>query len=290
MDRPKVSPAPADKVKTAATPQSLVNNSPNHHSNLTASNLDDQKQPQQRAQVLSLSTVSRDIRRILGRIGRDQLEAAPGWPPKSTIHDFPTWFIYSGKRKYPEAGLSEEVQVDQADCKGEERGQDKDVFWPRDLLKNDFPKARIMTFGYNTNISRGYHAAHQGNIFSHARDLLYDLEAKRRKAADRDLVFIAHSLGAILVKEVLRRSETDPDAKVKKIFTSATGVFFFGTPHRGSKDWASSGEALRALRVISWAWTRIIRSFMRCCPVVLNLNCAGSRSRHNGYNAGIVLS
>ncbi|KHO11514.1 NAD(P)-binding domain protein [Metarhizium robertsii ARSEF 23] len=149
-----------------------------------------------------------------------------------------------GKRKYLEPGLSEEVQVDQADCKGEERGQEKDVFWPRDLLKNDFPKARIMTFGYNTNISQGYHAAHQGNIFTHARNLLYDLEAKRRKAADRDLVFIAHSLGGILVKEVLRRSETDPDAKIKKVFTSTTGVFFFGTPHRGSGDWASFGEGV----------------------------------------------
>ncbi|KAF2463465.1 uncharacterized protein BDR25DRAFT_165806, partial [Lindgomyces ingoldianus] len=82
-------------------------------------------------------------------------------------------------------------------------GQGDDVFWPRDLLKDDFPKARVMTFGYNTNVTRGYTAAHQGNIFSHARDLLYALERKRRKAADRDLVFIAHSLGGILVKEVL---------------------------------------------------------------------------------------
>jgi hypothetical protein len=136
------------------------------------------------------------------------------------------------------------VDVDKADGRGEEGAQGKDVFWPRDLLKDDFPKARIMTFGYNTNITRGYYPAHQGNIFSHARDLLYGLEAKRRKVVDRDLVFIAHSLGGILVKEVLRRSETDPDAKISRIFTSTTGVFFFGTPHRGSKDWASFGAGI----------------------------------------------
>jgi hypothetical protein len=136
------------------------------------------------------------------------------------------------------------VDVDKAGRRGEEEVQGKDVFWPRDLLKDDFPKARIITFGYNTNITRGYHPAHQGNIFSHARDLLYELEAKRRKAVDRDLVFIAHSLGGILVKEVLRRSESDPDAKISRIFTSTTGVFFFGTPHRGSKDWASFGEGI----------------------------------------------
>jgi hypothetical protein len=104
--------------------------------------------------------------------------------------------------------------------------------------------ARIMTFGYNTNITQGYEAANQGNIFSHARDLLYRLEAKRRQTPSRDLVFIAHSLGGILVKEVLRRSEVDPDQKITKIFRSTTGVFFFGTPHRGSRDWASFGEGI----------------------------------------------
>jgi len=139
-----------------------------------------------------------------------------------------------------------EVEVDQADDKDEE-AEGNAVFWPRDLLKEDFPLARIMTFGYNTGITQGYHAAHQGNIFSHARDLLYKLEAKRRNAAERDLVFIAHSLGGILVKEVLRRSETDPDPKIKKIFMSTTGIFFFGTPHRGSKDWASFGEGIAAI-------------------------------------------
>ncbi|KAH0534088.1 hypothetical protein FGG08_007313, partial [Glutinoglossum americanum] len=107
--------------------------------------------------------------------------------------------------------------------------------------------ARIMTFGYNTSITQVYEAANQGNIFSHARDLLYGLEAKRRQSPNRDLVFIAHSLGGILVKEVLRRSEVDPDRKIAKIFGSTTGVFFFGTPHRGSRDWASFGEGVAAV-------------------------------------------
>lgn len=120
----------------------------------------------------------------------------------------------------------------------------KDIFWPEDLLKADFPSARIMTFGYNTNIQQGYHAVNQGNIFSHARNLLYELTAKRRQAANRHLFFISHSLGGILVKEVLRRSQADPDDKIKKIYESTTGVFFFGTPHRGSRDWASFGEGL----------------------------------------------
>lgn len=156
---------------------------------------------------------------------------------RSALRTFP-------QNKRRKLGPSEAVGVEQADGNGDEAAQGKDVFWPRDLLTDDFPRARIMTFGYNANVTRGYHAAHQGNIFSHARDLLYGLEAKRRKAMDRKLVFIAHSLGGILVKEVLRRSETDTDAKINKIFTATIGIFFFGTPHRGSKDWASFGEGI----------------------------------------------
>ncbi|KAF2275977.1 uncharacterized protein EI97DRAFT_419713 [Westerdykella ornata] len=123
-------------------------------------------------------------------------------------------------------------------------GQGEGVFWPEDLLKADCPRARIMTFGYNTHITQGFHAANQNNLFAHARDLLYALEGKRRQSPNRALIFLAHSLGGILVKEVLRRSEVDPDEKVKAVYTSTIGVFFFGTPHRGSKDWASFGEGV----------------------------------------------
>lgn len=104
-----------------------------------------------------------------------------------------------------------------------------------------------MTFGYNTKVTEGFQAANQGNIFSHARDLLYRLAAKRRKSANRDLVVIAHSLGGILVKEVLRRSKADPDPTINKIFTSTSRILFFGTPYRGSKDQASFGEGLAGL-------------------------------------------
>ena len=150
------------------------------------------------------------------------------------------------KRTESGSSVEEECSDNVKEDKNKE-AEAKEVFWPRDLLKADFPRARIMTFGYNTNITQGYKAANQGNIFSHARNLLYGLEAKRRQVPNRDLVFIAHSLGGILVKEVLRRSEADPDPKIANIFRSTTGVFFFGTPHRGSRDWASFGEGVASV-------------------------------------------
>lgn len=149
---------------------------------------------------------------------------------------FPNWF---SKHK----GLLSGDDAIEESLNTAKDGQ-REMFWPRDLLSEDFPTARVMTFDYNSRVTQGFEAANQSNIFSHARNLLYQLESKRRLAPDRHLVFIVHSLGGIIVKEALRRSEVDPDPKINKIFNSTTGVFFFGTPHRGSKDWASFGEGI----------------------------------------------
>lgn len=74
------------------------------------------------------------------------------------------------------------------------------VFWPRDLLPALCPTCRIMTFGYDTMVTKAYAAADKGNIFSHAKDLLYELD--RARVQGRYTIFVAHSLGGIIVKEV----------------------------------------------------------------------------------------
>jgi hypothetical protein len=75
------------------------------------------------------------------------------------------------------------------------------VYWPRDLLSIDCPKARIMTWGYDTVITKGIATpTNKSNIFAHAKDLLYALVRERPQG--RPLIFVAHSLGGIVVKEV----------------------------------------------------------------------------------------
>lgn len=66
-----------------------------------------------------------------------------------------------------------------------------EVFWPLDLLPEDCADARILTWGYESNISRFFAGpANQNTIFAHARDLLYALESIRRDC-------ISHELGLI---------------------------------------------------------------------------------------------
>jgi hypothetical protein len=78
---------------------------------------------------------------------------------------------------------------------------DKTVFWPLDLLPTDCTGARILTFGYDTQITKGYAAADKSSIFSHGRDFLIEL-GRDREVQGRPLILVAHSLGGIVVKEV----------------------------------------------------------------------------------------
>ena len=75
------------------------------------------------------------------------------------------------------------------------------VFWPKDLLPTDCPDARILVYGYDTKISKYLKGAtNQNSILSHSKDLLFSLG--RERDSERPLIFIAHSLGGIIVKEV----------------------------------------------------------------------------------------
>ncbi|RYC56098.1 hypothetical protein CHU98_g10111 [Xylaria longipes] len=59
------------------------------------------------------------------------------------------------------------------------------------------------------------------------------------------VIFVVHSLGGIVVKETLRRSEASEEDELKDIMRSTKGIIFMGTPHRGSPGLASLGEAVR---------------------------------------------
>ena len=75
------------------------------------------------------------------------------------------------------------------------------VFWPADLLPHECPHARILSFGYDTKITNyGRSSVNKCSIYSHAKDLLFVLS--RNAVARRPIIFVAHSLGGIVVKEV----------------------------------------------------------------------------------------
>jgi hypothetical protein len=147
-------------------------------------------------------------------------------------------FVKSLSRLFSSKGKDKVEGVKDAGAKLQES-----IYWPAEILAKHIPNARVMTFGYDTHVI-GASARNQGTIFSHSRNLLKSLKTTRGNKPDRALILVSHSLGGILVKETLRRSQVDPGEEMQAIFNATIGVIFFGTPHRGSPGWASFGKGV----------------------------------------------
>ncbi|KAF2802525.1 uncharacterized protein BDZ99DRAFT_206273 [Mytilinidion resinicola] len=79
--------------------------------------------------------------------------------------------------------------------------QSGDVLWPRDLLPRDIPNARIYSFGYEVPIWSLSKPTPADTI---AENLLAEVAKIRSDDThfDRPLIWIAHSLGGLIVKGV----------------------------------------------------------------------------------------
>ena len=85
-----------------------------------------------------------------------------------------------------------------------EKQPDPDVYWPLDLLPESCPTARVLTWGCHTIVTGGKLPRNQNDIFAHAEDLLQELTLIRDEtnSVGRPVIFVAHSLGGVIVKEV----------------------------------------------------------------------------------------
>jgi hypothetical protein len=104
-------------------------------------------------------------------------------------------------RKRKAIALDDESNIQTSDQA--ERGG-VDVFWPKDLLPKDLPNCRICTWGYNVDLNLVRRDTSTATVFQHAKNLLSDVADARMSNAEktRPLIFVAHSLGGIVVKDV----------------------------------------------------------------------------------------
>lgn len=102
--------------------------------------------------------------------------------------------------------------------------------WLRDALLYDLPGARILTYSYDTRLA-------ESNNFQNLEDVALTFRASLRIALsrsppDRPLIFIAHSLGGLVLKQTLIQLASG-DGIDRRIFESIYGILFFGVPNQG---------------------------------------------------------
>ncbi|KAK1764603.1 hypothetical protein QBC33DRAFT_594654 [Phialemonium atrogriseum] len=105
-------------------------------------------------------------------------------------------------------------------------------FWPRWLSEDvEFSSVRMWTFGYNANFKG---AATNLNIKDFAKDLLLQLSsAFAGSGQDGPIIFVAHSMGGLVVKQayLLGKADKHFSQLIDKVF----GIAFLATPHGGAQ-------------------------------------------------------
>jgi tetratricopeptide (TPR) repeat protein len=112
------------------------------------------------------------------------------------------------------------------------RGSDDGSFWLLWLAK-DIPGLAVWTLSYEAPPTNWMGTAMP--IQDRARNVL-ELLLGERGLRDLPLIFVCHSLGGLLVKQVLRvvHDRSSYDAEALRLLASVKGVVFIATPHTGS--------------------------------------------------------
>jgi len=127
------------------------------------------------------------------------------------------------------------------------------TIWPATLLGPILQeeKARILVYGYAAHIASFTDGVSGDKIHNHAEQLVAELAANRRasNATEHPIIFVAHSLGGLVVKRALIHSSEISGKKtehLRSIFISTYGIIFLGTPHKGlnTTNWRSRLEAI----------------------------------------------
>ncbi|CAA0397459.1 Armadillo-type fold [Arabidopsis suecica] len=131
---------------------------------------------------------------------------------------FKTWRIAEDKSS-TKSGLVEKID--------QEAGK-LGTFWPSEWLSNDFPQARLFTLKYKTNLTEWSGASLPLQEVSSM--ILEKLVSAG--IGDRPVVFVTHSMGGLVVKQILHKAKEE---KLDKLVNNTAGVVFYSCPHFGSK-------------------------------------------------------
>ncbi|MCE3250560.1 MAG: TPR-repeat protein, partial [Geminicoccaceae bacterium] len=130
-------------------------------------------------------------------------------------------------------------------CHDESRSDDCWLYW----LAEELPGIALHTLAYEASLSGWLGRAMP--LIDRAKDVLTELETMAIGA--RPIIFVGHSLGGLLIKQLLREAEDKSVPGWRKIAAQTRAVVFLATPHAGADlaTWLGRlGTLLRASAAI----------------------------------------
>ena len=118
-------------------------------------------------------------------------------------------------------------------------GGDPDRFWPA-WIGADFPSVGVWTLGYRADVSAW--TSESMPLADRGTSSLEELT--NEGIGERPVVFITHSMGGILVKQILRHATSFGVERWESIASRTRGIAFLATPHAGA-DLAGFAELAR---------------------------------------------
>ncbi|ROW08693.1 hypothetical protein VPNG_06451 [Cytospora leucostoma] len=111
------------------------------------------------------------------------------------------------------------------------KGKNKGYMWVRDTLPRHIPNVRAIIYGYDTKLVDSYSFKSIPEVASTFIEHL--VPTGEQSSQMKPLVFLAHSLGGIIVKQMLVTLSQRQTASDLAILNRARGGIFFGVPSHG---------------------------------------------------------
>ena len=132
--------------------------------------------------------------------------------------------------------------------------EDDSSSWPH-WLGQEFPEVGVWSLGYAASPTQWTRLL--GWIFKRWRDAGHSMALPdralqvldlmvQRGLGQRPILFICHSLGGLLAKQVLRKADDGPEPRKKQVASQTRAVLFLATPHAGA-ELASLVNAFRTV-------------------------------------------
>ena len=117
----------------------------------------------------------------------------------------------------------------------------QDKFWPQ-WIADDFPQLKVWTLGYAANATKWKTESMPiADVGLTVLDILFN-----NGLGKRPLAFISHSMGGLVVKQLLIHSQNFAADRYKPIAEKTSGIVFIATPHDGA-DMANFAKFVSAI-------------------------------------------